>query len=83
MIFSVAAGTLALPFRSVVSEYRRQNLMEINWLMWADFLSVLLVMVIFRVFLKFCRLPTEQVALEIFLRCGEYLPENFGISEYP
>ncbi len=54
--------------------------MRINWLMWADFLSVLLVMVIFRVFLKFCRLPTEQVALEIFLRCGEYLPEKtYGI----
>ena len=52
--------------------------MEINWLMWTDFLSVLLAMVIFRVFLKFCRLPTEQVALERFLRCGDYIQENFA-----
>ena len=82
MMFAFAAGKFALTLRSVVSGYRGQNSMEINWLVWADFLSVLLVMVIFHISLEFCRLPTEQVALEIFLRYGEYLPENFCISEY-
>ena len=54
--------------------------MEVDWQYRPDPYSITFRRVIFYVPRESFGLPTEQVVLEIFLRYGEYLPGNFGVS---
>ena len=54
--------------------------MEIDWQYRPVSYSTTFRRVVFYVPRESFGLPTEQVVLEIFLRYGEYLPENFGVS---